>query len=393
MPRRRGKVRPGKGKTGKDKVIRSLDEEMRHLGRFVVAVIGGINLLFTALLLAAAYSPWVHPVAHPTLACMGLTFPIFLLIDLVFLAFWVIIRQYRCALLPLAGLLLCIPQTRTYLPLHFHTDTLPAGCIKVLSYNIMGFGAATPKGEENPILTYLRESDADIICLQEYATGRSRLHPSQDDVARALADWPYRRIDAIGKNQSNHIACYSKLPILSARPLRYASASNGSMAYELAWGTDTLLLINNHLESNKLNPEDKVVYEDLLRDPEKEKVKSGVRHLVGKLADAAAIRAPQADTIARTVARSPHRYILVCGDFNDSPISYAHRVIAEKLNDAFTESGCGPGISYNRNKFYFRIDNLLVSPDLKAYNCRVDRSIRHSDHYPIACHVAKAGKK
>ena len=366
---------------------------MKHLGRLVVAIILGVNLLFTFLLLGAAYSPWIQPVRHPVLACLGLTFPIFLLANSLFLLFWILIRQYRCALLPLAGLLLCIPQAHTYLPLHTRTDQLPAGSIKILSYNIMGFGEGTEEGTTNPILSYLKESGADIICLQEYATGHTRHHPSQNDVERALADWPYHRIDAVGQNRSNLVACYSKLPILSARPVKFASANNGSMTYELAWGKDTLLLINNHLESNKLNPSDKEVYENLLRDPEKEKVEKGVRHLVSKLADAAAIRAPQADSVAHAVKHSPHRYIVVCGDFNDSPISYAHHTIARNLNDAFTESGCGPGISYNRNKFYFRIDNLMTSPSLKAYNCRVDRSIRHSDHYPIACHVAKAGKK
>ena len=79
---------------------------MKHLGRLVVAVILGANLLFTVLLLAAAYSPWIQPVRHPVLACMGLTFPIFLLTEIAFLLFWMLFQQYRCALLPLLGLLL-----------------------------------------------------------------------------------------------------------------------------------------------------------------------------------------------------------------------------------------------------------------------------------------------
>ena len=37
-----------------------------------------------------------------------------------------------------------------------------------------------------------------------------------------------------------------------------------------------------------------------------------------------------------------------------------HRVIAQNLDDAFTQSGRGLGISYNQNKFYFRIDNILI---------------------------------
>ncbi|MDE6347549.1 MAG: endonuclease/exonuclease/phosphatase family protein, partial [Bacteroides sp.] len=184
------------------------------------------------------------------------------------------------------------------------------------------------------------------------------------------------------------IACYSKFPILSARTLNYPSEYNGSLLYEIKIGEDTLTLINNHLESNKLTLADKEVYEEMLKSPEKEKVKSGARLLIRKLAEASAIRAPQADAIAREIAASAHPYVIVCGDFNDSPISYAHHTIARELDDAFTESGRGLGISYNQNRFYFRIDNILTSKNLKAYNCTVDRSIKDSDHYPIWCHIA-----
>lgn len=57
----------------------------------------------------------------------------------------------------------------------------------------------------------------------------------------------------------------------------------------------------------------------MLKSPEKEKVKSGARLLIRKLAEASAIRAPQADTIAHEITASPHPYIIVCGDFNDTP--------------------------------------------------------------------------
>ncbi len=148
---------------------------------------------------------------------------------------------------------------------------------------------------------------------------------------------------------------------------------------------DTLTLIGCHLESNKLTAEDKAVYTDMLKDPEKEKVKSGMRLLVSKLAEATALRAPQADAVAAEVAAARYRPLIVCGDFNDSPISYTHRTISQGLKDAFVESGSGFGISYNQNHFYFRIDNILASPELKSYRCEVDRHIDASDHYPIAC--------
>ena len=55
----------------------------------------------------------------------------------------------------------------------------------------------------------------------------------------------------------------------------------------------TLLVVNNHLESNKLTEKDKEVYREMMKDPDKQKVSQGSRLLIGKLAEASAIRAVQ----------------------------------------------------------------------------------------------------
>lgn len=363
---------------------------MKHLGRFVAFLLLACNACVTGLLLFSAYSPYIQPVRHPVQSCAGLMFPVFWLLNIGFLVFWLIIQRYRLSLLSLAGFLLAFSQFCTYFPINFHTDKLPEASCKILSYNIMGFANnIKSKDGTNPVLTYLKESGADVLCLQEYRAASSSRLLTQKDIDRELSDYPYRRISVNGRGRNNQVACYSKYPILSARVVDYDSEHNGSVVYELKWGNDTVTLINNHLESNKLTKRDKDLYEDILEDPGKEKVKSGMRVLIRKLAEASALRAPQADAVAREVAASPHPYVIVCGDFNDTPVSYTHRTIARQLDDAFTESGCGLGISYNQHKFYFRIDNILVSRNLKAYNCTVDRSIKDSDHYPIWCYVSR----
>lgn len=363
---------------------------MKRFGKLFAYLILSVNALFVGILILTAYSPYLRPDVHPIASCLGLTFPIFLAINLCFLVFWLIFK-YKYALLPLLGFLICSPQIRTYIPFNFQTEKVPEKNIKVLSYNVMTFANMKKEKGENPILEYIRKSDADIVCLQEYATSETaRIHINEKDIRKALKAYPYRNIHRVGQGGGNNrLACYSKFPILSARGIDYDSDYNGSAVYELKIGEDTVTLINNHLESNKLTKEDKVVYENMLKDPQASKVKKGIRHLVGKLAEASAIRARQADAVAREIASSRHPSVIVCGDFNDASISYAHRVIAEGLNDAFTQSGQGMGISYNQNKFYFRIDNILISKNLKAYNCTVDRSIKDSDHYPIWCYITK----
>lgn len=363
---------------------------MRHLGKLLLFILLSVNLLFTGMLLLTAYCPHLHPTAHPWLSSLGLTFPLFLVINVLFLLFWLIFQQYKAALLPLVGLLCCYSAIHTLFPLRFSTPEAPEGSIQLLSYNIMGFDGCRKKEGHNLLLDYLVHSGADILCLQEYATATDgKRHLTQQDVERALKAYPYHRITSVGnsKGTNNQLACYSKFPILSATPLTLNSSYNGAVAYRLKVGNDTLLLINNHLESNKLTKQDKVVYEELLTVPEKEKMKSGLRHLLTKLAEASTIRASQADSIAARLKQSSLSYRVVCGDFNDIPLSYTYRTIAQGLNDAFACSGQGAGISYNQNHFYFRIDHILTGKSIAPYRCFVDRSIKESDHYPIRCHL------
>lgn len=364
---------------------------MKRLSKVALYIFVSINAILVGMLLLSAYSPYINPEAHPVRACLGMVFPFFLLANLLFILFWLIF-SYKLMALPLLGLLLCAPQIRSYVPLNMRTKQkdIPANSIKLLSYNVMGFSTFKKYKGENPIVNYIKNSGADIVCLQEYGVAQNRKYLTQDNMDRALKAYPYKSIERVGgKGSSNYVACYSKYPILSARTLEYESRMNGSVLYEIQVGNDVLTVINNHLESNKISPEDKVVYEGMIKAPEVEKVKSGAAQLIAKIGEAQALRAPQARAVAAAVAQTPNPYVIVCGDFNDSPISYANRVIEKQLNNAFVSSGNGLGISYNRNMFYFRIDNIMTSKNLKTYNCTVDRSIRDSDHYPIWCYVAK----
>ena len=102
---------------------------MKFVRRFIVLIGGAFNGLFVLLLIATAYSPYIDPTVHPMWSCLGLAFPVFLLTDIAFLLLWIIVRQYKMALLPLAGLLLCYGQIRTYIPLNFPAEHVPEGSL------------------------------------------------------------------------------------------------------------------------------------------------------------------------------------------------------------------------------------------------------------------------
>ena len=358
---------------------------MKHIGKIVSYLILAVNVFFIGILILTAYSPYFDPRLHPLASCLGLTFPIFLTINICFLVFWIIVK-YRFALVPLVGLLICFPQIRTYIPMNFTTRNVPEHSIKLLSYNVMSFNNLKKDDGKNSILSYLANSNADIICLQEFNTAVNKKYLTEQDVIKALKAYPYSSTHKQGEGDVQ-LACFSKFPILSVKTIKYKSSYNGSMKYILKVNEDTITLINNHLESNKLTKEDRGMYEDIIKDPNAHKVKTGLRQLVRKFAEATIIRAEQVDSVAKIIEESKYPTIIACGDFNDVSISYTHRALTQYLDDAFTESGRGLGISYNQNKFFFRIDNILISPNLKAHNCTVDRSIKESDHYPIWCYL------
>lgn len=362
---------------------------MRRIGKITRIIILLVNVLFVVLLLLAAYSSYINPQTYPLLSCMGLTFPIFLFINGCFCAFWLLLRS-KLLWFPLLGFLFCAPQIATYVSIRFSRPEVPENSIKLLTYNVMNFGGLKKTEGSNPILRYIQESNADIVCLQEFVpSGNSKLL-TQKDIDNALKAYPYKKVYLIGKSKGNGTACYSKYPILSARLLDIDSQSNGSVLYEIKVGTDTLTLINNHLESNRLTTEDRMLYQEMIESPEaSKKMKQDIKYLLGKLREATITRSRQARIISNEIKQSRHKSIIVCGDFNDSPISYAHHVMTKRLDDAFVQSGRGLGISYNRNRFYFRIDHVLISKNLQSYRCTVDRSIRDSDHYPMWCYISK----
>ena len=364
---------------------------MKSIGKFLIWVIWIANLLAALLMLFSAFSPMlVQPTKHPLLSLAGFVFPMLAGLNLLFLLFFLLFRQFKYALLPLVSLLICYNQLHTYLPFNSQVSAKPEGSLKILSYNAMAFGNMLKTDGKNDVLEYLKASDADIICLQEHSLSGNKRQLTQQDVDKALADYKYRAPKpAYGEKNVTGIAIYSKLPILKTERVNLKSKSNGAMAYHIKWGMDTLLVVNCHLESNKLTIQDKEMYEQMIEEHKKEQMKEGMKVLVRKLAEASAIRAPQADSIVSYLHSTPYIYKVVCGDFNDTPISYTHHILTRELKDAFTESGSGLGISYHRNKFLFRIDNILVSEALQVQNCTVDTSIDASDHYPIWSYVEK----
>ena len=183
------------------------------------------------------------------------------------------------------------------------------------------------------------------------------------------------------------MSIYSKYPILSRERIDIKSKGNLSTAYKLYIEGKEVIVINNHLETTDLSVEDKQRFKLLMKgDMKTDTAEHTSKMLIRKLGEQTAKRAPQADAVARYISYNQGTPIIVCGDFNDNPLSYVRRTIADGLTDCYVSTANGPGISYHKAGFYVRIDNMMCSSDFKPYRCKVDNSIKASDHYPISCY-------
>ena len=342
------------------------------------------NVIVVLLMLLVGNIGRLNPVDYPSLANLGLGFPILLVFNLLFLVVWCFCRL-RSIWLPLLGFILCYGPIRTYSPFNFPEDK-PHGSIKVLSYNVFMFSSwDEPHGAKNPIVDYIVKSKADLVCLQE---AQARLDNGDQIYSTLKKYYPYFKLMIKKHPGADYIVLLSKYPVLWQDTIPYGSSSNQSVAYMLDIKGTKTLVVNNHFESNGLSSGDKEGFKTLVKGELKtDEAKKQSVHLIKKLGDVSARRAPQAEAVARFVKKYLDKQIpvILCGDFNDSPLSYTHHVISKELNDCYVESGNGPGISYHKSGMYFRIDHIFCSDDFESYGAKVDNSVTTSDHYPIYC--------
>ena len=225
-----------------------------------------------------------------------------------------------------------------------------------MSYNVRLFNVykwIDNKNIKNEIVDYINTVQPNILCLQEFYAPNELPN----------IQLPYQHIGLQSQKKQWRMATYSSFPIINKGTVSInGERKNNICIYsDVVTENDTIRLYNIHLASNWFRPSDY----SFMQNPtlEREELKKNVLSIGKRLKNSFAKRAEQVETIKKHVNKSPYPVIL-CGDFNDTPNSYAYHQLSNGLKDAFVEKGIGLGRSYNGKFPSLRIDYILYSPEL-----------------------------
>ena len=349
-----------------------------------------VNAFFAFTLLLAYLAVHINPEDFALPAFFGLAYPYLLLINIILVIIWTMLLRFE-ALISVFVIAIGFTHFSNYIQLSKPSGD-KTGTFKVISYNVRLFNFFETRNgttSEKKVLEFLKSQQPDILCLQEFFVIGN---PSQAEamVRSALGGKYYSHLKILGsgKNRTYGIATFSKYPIIHKGEIIHPGSSSLSIYSDLLIGKDTFRIYNNHLQSFRLKRMERTFIEEMTASNNKETL-GDVKSLSISLKKGFVRRAIQAQVVKDHINRSPYP-VIVAGDFNDTPVSYAYRKLRKGLNDSFVNSGYGAGFTYKGNYPPNRIDYILY--DNALINSSFDiKKVKYSDHYPIMAYFRTKG--
>ena len=396
--RRSGRKRPRFGKSGlfgrnrdsnsygdpatAGRTVAKSDGVIWRLADAVMSCLTAVGAVVAVLTLMV---PYVSPARLGVLPVLALVAPLVYVLTVVAMLYWIIrwkwVRASVMIVLTAVGLFYVPRYYNTQLRRVYGDETYPRSAMKVMSYNVRCFFPDDhgPDYTDDSIAAFIVRFNPDVICFQEYQHHSDRMRIRFDSL---LGDYRKSVLDEVAPP----VAIYSRFRIISTGRVAYLDADSlpqgKGMWADLMVGRDTVRVFNVHLNGTSINSVDAdyIVNYRYMSDSARN---SKLHDIVQRLNTNTVNRSYHVDELAAAM-RATGRATILCGDFNDTPMSYAYHTLSRDMKDAFRE--CGRGYSHTFRGFFdlLRIDYALFDQhhfDVVSYE--VPDSVRWSDHLPV----------
>jgi len=362
----------------------------RSVKRIILRLLFWGNIGCILLLLAGNAAPWLEPGRWWPVALAGMFFPLMVVAVFLFFFFWLMVRPWK-SVFSLLALLVSIPNCIiTFgfaIPLKFNPYK-KEGDIRIVTWNtgLMNYTAPdsnTAIRKNEIIFQKLRDSDADIICLQEFFTAVVPGHHLNfiDSIAK-MTGLPYHYFSFDvpkfeGKFYSGTIL-FSRFALTDTQRIAYPEPFAGCILKAgVVTGGDTIDIMTTRLQSVHFERDDYRALNNLKSGSEGGL--PGAKNIIHKLRQGYRQRMGQVKMLKELIRKS-NRPLVVTGDINDVPVSYTYAEIRNDLNDAWIKKGSGLGRTFIYISPTLRIDQVFYSDHFEAR--QVDRILsgKASDH-------------
>lgn len=348
------------------------------------------NILFRVVLSISAislflayFSIFINPAKLWFLSLFGLYYIPIVFINVILLVV-ATVRWSPSAWLPLIVLLPSLFFIQHFIGFNNHSqDNKSAGGYKIMTYNVGQFNSSNqniPRMECcNHVDAFIRGENPDVVAFQEFYL------QNLSEIDRVLPSYPYKHYHLFKIGDRYHFGnlIASKHPIINSGKITFPKSTNLSIYADIKLGKDVVRVYNNHLESyslslssviKRIREDSDAISEELVSVHKKMRV-SNIK------------RAVQVDSVLNHIRKSPHKAI-ICGDLNDTPMSYTYQQLKKVSKDTFLEAGRGFSSTYSFLWPLLRIDYILVPQSYDVISHTTPKN-RYSDHYPVITKIVK----
>lgn len=332
-----------------------------------------VNISIVLITLVAYLSPYISPADVWFPAFLALAYPWLLLFNILFILLWLSLKK-RYIIFSLGCILLGWGHFRSIVGLSLSSNTAAQAQLTIASFNAHNMRYYGVKGKSarlGDISAIFDSEDPKILCFQEFPSHREYAAP-------LLNHFKEKGLQYQVWKEGNELAIFSAYPIVKTAST-YFNNTNGFQYADLNIRGNIVRVFNIHLQSNAVSSiADHVAKQGDLQEKE---TWLEVRGMMGRFKRASKKRALQSNQIAAQIKASPYP-VIVCGDFNDVPLSYAYHTLSAGLKDTFKQKGRGLGFTYLGSIPALRIDYILVAPDFVIQNYASEKT-SFSDHRAI----------
>ncbi len=363
---------------------------------FISRILLLINYFFAICLLISYTASYISPATLWIIAFFGLVYPILLIINIIFVIFW-LLRLKKHLFISLISILIGWNHITNYIQFNNKQKPVSDNKVKILSYNIRSFGLYNYNKDwsynferRDSIFKFIKNQSSDIICFQEFVYDKTGKFKTLDAIIKFQKAVNYHTEYTKSSKNINYfgLATFSYYPIINKGKILFNTNSCNSCIFsDIKINNDTIRVYNVHFESVHLGNKDYKFAEDMSdikNITNKKEVKKGSKRILSLLKTSSIKRASQAELVAIHIKSSPYP-VIICGDFNDVPSSYTYHTVSKGLLDAFVQNGKGFEQTYSGIFPSFRIDYILYNKKITSYNFKTYH-IKSSDHYPVSCY-------